>query len=226
MTLTRTTYALRVPSAGVLAPACVLACALAGAEEPRTYSTPGTEATPIFSDNFDRDELGGAWRTTGEGARIEEGALVVEGLHNHPVWLTQELPDDIRVEFDAVAEGEEGDIKVEIAGDGVSFAKRASYTATGYVVIFGGWNNTINAIARRNEHGDDRKTTGQPKVEADRRYHFTLIRQHGILRWELDGQEVLVYEDEAPLVGPGQRHFAFNNWESRVRFDNLRIFAL
>jgi len=207
-------------------PMALVALGLACAEEPRTYSTPGAGATPIFSENFDSGSLSEAWRTTGEGARVEGGALVVEGLHNHPVWLTLELPDDVRIEFDAVAEGEEGDIKVEVAGDGVSFAKSASYTATGYVVIFGGWNNEINAIARRNEHGDDRRTKNEPKVEADRRYHFTLTRQHGVLRWELDGQEILIYEDETPLVGPGQRHFAFNNWESRVRFDNLVVYAL
>lgn len=207
-------------------PRALVVLGLACAEEPRTYSTPGAEATPIFSENFDSGSLGEAWRTTGEGARVEGGALVVEGLHNHPVWLTRELPDDVRIEFDATAEGEEGDIKVELAGDGVSFAKSASYTATGYVVIFGGWNNELNAIARRDEHGDDRKTKTEPKVEADRRYHFTLTRENGVLRWELDGQEVLVFEDEAPLRGPGQRHFAFNNWESRVRFDNLVIYAL
>ncbi len=209
------------------APALMLFFAgLACAEEPRTYSTPGAGAAPIFSDNFDGERLSDNWRVTGAGAKIDSGALVVEGLHNHPVWLATELPDDIRVEFDAIAEGEEGDIKVEIAGDGTSFAKTASYTASGYVVIFGGWNNTINAIARRDEHGRDRRTTSKPKVEADRRYHFTLIRQHGALRWELDGQEVLAFEDKAPLVGAGHNHFAFNNWESRVRFDNLVIYAL
>ncbi|HFE45682.1 MAG TPA: hypothetical protein ENJ18_09350 [Nannocystis exedens] len=200
------------------APAC--------AEEPRTYSTPGAEATPIFSENFDGDALSDNWRITGKGAQVDSGTLLVEGLHNHPVWLNVELPDDVRIEFDAIAEGEEGDIKVEVAGDGTSFAKTASYTASGYVVIFGGWNNTINAIARRDEHGRDRKTKGKPKVEANRRYHFTLIHQHDTLRWELDGQEVLVFEDPAPLVGAGHRYFAFNNWESRVRFDNLIIYAL
>jgi len=215
------------PSTSLLAALCALVCAgSACAEEPRKYSTPGAGATPIFSDNFDGDTLHESWKITGDGARVDAGSLLVEGLHNHPVWLTLELPDDVRIEFDAIAEGEEGDIKVELAGDGVSFAKTASYIASGYVVIFGGWNNTINAIARKNEHGRDRRTSAEPKVEANRTYHFTLIRQGGALRWELDGQEVLVYEDNAPLVGVGQRHFAFNNWESRVRFDNLVVYAL
>jgi hypothetical protein len=206
-----------------------LALALAAsacAEEPRTYSTPGAEATPIFRDDFDRADLGERWRTTGPGWALEGGELVVEGLHNHPVWLTLALPDDVRIEFDAIAESEEGDVKVELAGDGESFARSTNYVASGYVVIFGGWNNEINAIARRNEHGRDRKTTAKPNVEPGRRYRFALIRQQGVLRWELDGRELLSFEDDAPLVGPGHEHFAFNDWEARVRFDNLVIYAL
>ena len=35
-----------------------LLVASACAEEPRTYSTPGAEATPIFRDDFDRADLG------------------------------------------------------------------------------------------------------------------------------------------------------------------------
>jgi hypothetical protein len=32
--------------------------------------------------------------------------------------------------------------------------------------------------------------------------------------------------DDAPLRGAGHDHFAFNNWEAPVFFDNLRITAL
>ncbi|MEZ4381751.1 MAG: hypothetical protein R3A79_10395 [Nannocystaceae bacterium] len=207
--------------------ALALALALAAcAEEPRTYSTPGAEATPIFRDDFDRADLGERWRTTGPGWSLRGGELVVEGLHNHPVWLTLALPADVRIEFDAIAESEEGDVKVELAGDGESFAQSMNYVASGYVVIFGGWNNEINAIARRNEHGRDRKTATKPKVEAGRRYRVAVSRQDGVLRWEVDGREVLSFEDDAPLVGPGHEHFAFNNWEAPVRFDNLVIYAL
>jgi hypothetical protein len=33
-------------------------------------------------------------------------------------------------------------------------------------------------------------------------------------------------DDPAPLQGPGHRYFGFNNWQTPVRFDNLRIRAL
>lgn len=202
-----------------------LALLLACEEVPRTYSSAGP-ARLIFADDFSGPALSPSWLTTGPGARVEGGELRVQGLRNHPVWLTAPLPDDVRIEFDARAATDEGDIKVELAGDGRSYARAASYVATGYVVIFGGWNNSLSAIARRDEHGGDRKTSEALKVEPGRRYHITLIRQGGLLRWEIDSQEVLTYDDPEPLAGPTHAHFAFGGWEAEVAFDNLAIYAL
>jgi len=201
-----------------------LACDLF-TEVPRTYSS-ASNATAIFRDDFAGPELGPAWRSTGPGAAIVDGALVVENLHNHPLWLATPLPDDVRIEFDAIAHSDEGDIKVELAGDGKSFARAASYKATGYVMIFGGWNNATNALVRRDEHGNDKRSVTAPKVEPGRRYHVVLTRSDGALTWAVDGQELLRYDDPDPLVGPGQQHFAFGGWEARVSFDNLVISAL
>jgi len=207
----------------------LLALLLAGCgaftEVPRTYSSAGNR-TVVFADDFAAPQLGPLWHPSGPGARVVDGVLEVENLRNHPVWLTLPLPDDLRIEFDARAFTDDGDIKVEFAGDGKSFARTASYTASGYVVIFGGWQNTLNAIVRRDEHGGDRKTAQNPKVEPNRRYHFVITRRDGAVRWELDGEELLTYDDPDPLVGPGQQHFAFGGWEARVQFDNLVIQAL
>jgi hypothetical protein len=205
-------------------PGCL---ALAGCEElPRTYSTRAEDGVVLFRDDFERDVLGPEWSPTGPGATLDNGVLKLEDLHNHPVWLTRSLPDDVRIELDAWSTTEEGDIKVELCGDGKSAATSMNYVATGYVVIFGGWNNTLNAIVRRNEHGRDRETTTEPKVEPGRRYHFSITRSGGELRWEIDGREVLAYEDEAPLRGEGHDHFAFGGWEAQTHFDNLVIEAL
>lgn len=211
-------------------PASILVAALllpACEEQPRTYSTASGDAQLLFQDDFDRAELGPSWTITGPGAKLEDGALELADLHNHPVWLSMALPADVRVEFDAWAGTEEGDIKVELAGDGRSYAQTASYTATGYVFILGGWNNALDVIARRDEHGEDRVAVNrEPKLEPDRRYHVTVTRRGGELRLELDGRPIAEMIDDAPLTGPGQAHFAFNNWESPTRFDNLVIYAL
>ena len=216
MVATRTTFA-----------GLALLLGVAGCTEvPRKYSTRAADGEVIFKDDFNRDGLGPSWQPTGDGAVIEDGVLVTRGLRNHPLWLDLPLPNDVRIEFDAWAGSEEGDLKVELFGDGTSYATSDNYTASGYVAIFGGWNNTMNALVRKNEHGRDRETASEPKVEPDRRYHVVLIRSADELHWELDGTEVLSYQDPQPLRGPGNDRFAFSGWEAEAHFDNLVIEAL
>jgi hypothetical protein len=200
---------------------------LCGCEElPRTYSTRGNTGTEIFRDDFERTELGPSWHATGEGARIEHGVLKLADLRNHPLWLDVTLPDAVRIDVDAWAATEEGDVKIELAGDGISSAKSMNYVASGYVFVFGGWNNTLNVIARRNEHGRDRATATEPVAEAGRRYHFTITRSGGEILWEVDGRQLLDFDDPNPLRGPGHDRLALSGWEAETHFDNLVIEAL
>lgn len=200
----------------------------AGCQEvPRTYSTNAGVGQVVFRDNFDGDALSDAWNAThADGVTIDNGVLKLGDIKNRPVWLKQALPDDVRIEFDAWATTEEGDIKIELAGDGQSVAHSLNYVATGYVVIFGGWNNSLNAICRQREHGRGRQTVAEPHVVPGQRYHFAITRSAGELRWELDGTEILVFEDSQPLRGEGHNHFAFSGWEAQTHFDNLVIEAL
>ena len=54
--------------------------------------------------------------------------------------------------------------------------------------ILGGWHNTISAIARMNEHGADRKTRKDFKVEKGKKYHFRIERRGGHIDWQVDGK--------------------------------------
>ncbi|MCA9713911.1 MAG: hypothetical protein KC468_04360 [Myxococcales bacterium] len=210
----------------VLVAALASAGASACEEVPRTFSSADASSEAMFVDHFSREALGPDWRATGDGATLEAGALVVEGVQNHPVWLTRPLPDDVRIDFDTWTDSDEGDIKFELAGDGASAATSMNYVASGYVVIFGGWNNSLSGVFRKQEHGNAKQVSDRVAVEPGRRYHVTLTRIGPTIRFELDAQEVVTYEDPRPLHGEGQRHFAFSGWESRVHFDNLEIRAL
>ena len=206
------------------APGCALrayaaACLLLAACTPQ--GDPGIGAG--FSDDFERTQLGNAYKKTGGNWRIENGELHVKGAKNHPLWLLRTLPRDVRVEFDVRSESAEGDIKIEIFGDGASHAEGDRYTATSYVIIFGGWNNSLNVLARMDEHGDDRVVGKPRKVEPGRTYRFRIERIGGILTVRVDEDILLEMDDSEALGGRGHDHFGFNNWQSDLWFDNLKV---
>jgi farnesoic acid O-methyltransferase len=186
-----------------------------------------------YRDDFERAELGPAWRSTAAAGvyAIQAGALRASGAHNHPLWLAQPIPQEAVIELDCWSASAAGDIKVEAWGDGRSFeagAPGAAYVSSGYVFIFGGWGNTRSEIARGNEHGADVVAKSQPRVEVNRRYHFKIVRRGGRLDWFIDdlGQPFLSYDDPHPLLGSDHAHFGFDDWESELHFDNLSIAPL
>ena len=192
---------------------------------------PSTGGELVFSDDFERAEIGNGYRqgAADQGHRagvwkITDGRLAGEKIHNAALWLRTALPEKVRVEFDARAETDTGDVKCEIFGDGLTHQ-------SGYIVIMGGWHNTTNCIARQDEHGEDRKndlrcprpgnktTCMEPAVD----YHWVVERTDDTVRWYVDGALMLTFRDGHPLAGA---HFAFNNWEAKVSFDNLAIYDL
>ena len=175
------------------------------------------------SDDFQRAELGDAWLATGGSWRIDNGELVIDHAYNHPLWLRKPIPEDAIIELDCWSNDAVGDLKVEAWGDGKSFATTASYTATSYVFIFGGWYNQISAIARMNEHGADRRPRMDVRVEKGKRYHWRIARKGGHLDWQIDGKPFLTFDDPRPLDGRGHSYFGFNDWEAELHFDNLKI---
>jgi hypothetical protein len=210
-------------------------------------SVPPATVTLPYQDDFSQSSTvsqnywssGGLWRTV-------NGELLSPGVKNNPLWLRASLPQDVAVEFDVRSMSPEGDIKCEIFGDGVDHA-------SGYVLIHGGWNNSISIIARLDEHapalgvlqaeaakrGGDLVSSGvyhagtrvrveaNPyKVEVGRTYHWRIERRGRVLSWFIDGQLFMSFDDPFPLAGKGHDRFGFSSWESQLYFDNLRVTPL
>ena len=180
--------------------------------------------TSEFVDTFERQNLGANYYDTGGNYRIEAGKLRVQGAYNHPLWLRRPLPRNAVIEFDVSSKSASGDIKVEAWGDGKTYATtKGAYLASSYVFILGGWGNRISALCRLDEHGNDRKERKDLRVERNRTYHFEIRREGNVVSWKVDGKPFLSYQDDAPLEGERHASFGFNNWESELYFDNLKI---
>ena len=182
--------------------------------------------TDRWSDDFERDDIGGDYLRTADVYDIEDGWLHVENAYNRPMWLRKKLPQNATIEFTVRSESPAGDIKVEAWGDGKSYdPDKGSYAATGYVFVFGGWNNSKSIIARMDEHGDDVASRTRPQVEKGKQYRFRIVRQGQRIDWFIDDMTTpfLSLEDPKPLTGPDHSYFGFNDWEASLWFDDLVV---
>ncbi len=200
------------------------ALALTSCHTREVGGTGGEIGALVFSDDFERAEIGDAWtRGSGEAGTgqwaIKDGWVTGSMLKNDPLWLATPLPRKVRIEFDAKALTATGDLKVEVFGDGENHA-------SGYILIFGGWNNTLDVIARLDEHGDDRLTRTSQKVVPNQVYKMAVERSGSAIKWFVDGELFMTYPDDEPLVGPSNAQFAFSNWLAGVAFDNVKVYRL
>ena len=178
-----------------------------------------TTLSAPFQDDFARKDLGPQWVKRGGSWRILDDALSTSGDHNIPLWLDVPLPTNVRVEVSVMSRAPQFDAKLEIFGDGVRHE-------SGYIVILGGWNNTITTIARLNEHERTRVEVRRP-WEPNRKYRWKVERTNGKdVVLSVDDVEIVRYVDTDPLVGRRNNRLAFTSWESDVRYDDLVITPL
>lgn len=194
--------------------------------------------TEAFTDNFDRTELGADWLSTSYGAyAIRGGRVCTQKPRNHPLWLKKRLPANARVEFDATPLSPDGDVKVELFGDGCAFdVDGKNYMATAYVAVLGAHKNSEHWLARMDEHGPEAKQTpllagtgsiANGKLVPNQTYHFELARTDGrTVSFKVDGTLVHEMVDDKPLAGNGHDHFALNGWDAAVCFDKVTITPL
>lgn len=209
-------------------------------------SVPDAPLSLPFQTDFSSPDVLKGFFSTGGMWRIEGGELLSPGVKNNPLWLGAKLPNDVAVEFDVRSMSPEGDIKVEIFGDG-------SDHGSGYVLIHGGWNNSLSIIARLDEHGAplsalqaeaQRRGKGlvesgvfkmntRMRVEANpypvqpgKQYHWRIERRGGLITWFIDGREFMRFDDPLPLTGEKHNRLGFSSWEAQLFFDNLTVTAL
>ncbi len=191
------------------------------------FSNPASIESNYFSS-------GGFWRTV-------QGELLSPGVKNNPVWLGAVLPDDVVFELDVRCMSPEGDIRVELFGNGVD-------PSSGYVFVHGGWNNSASVVARLDlnappiealrqkarEHGKSeaevftsttrvRWMANLHPVQPGRPYHWRIESDGNRLRWFVDGQLAVELEDPVPLRGRGHDRVGLSGWESQLYFDNLSV---
>ncbi|MDP2340525.1 MAG: hypothetical protein Q8O67_06190 [Deltaproteobacteria bacterium] len=179
----------------------------------------GEQVPHAVADDFADPAIKARYHHQGGSWRVVDGALTTLGDHNLPLWLEAPLSKNVRIEFTSTSASPEVDMKVEVFGDGIRHE-------SGYIVIVGGWKNTVTAIARLDEHEKGRASR-RTRWEQGKTCRWTIQRTDGrTLELFLDGERQLRYEDPDPLYGERNNRFAFSGWESEVTFDDLVITPL
>jgi len=194
-------------------------------EKPAKYAkvppaTTETEAL-LFSDRFDRKELGEDWHLYRGQAAIKDDALFVKGpagISIRPPGDTRKLGPNLRVEYDAVSD-DPGDLSlllnVCIGGD----ANDQHCVSTGY---FFGIASEGNKLCKILAFGKELARSETPGLKPGRKYHVTVEKSNGLMRILIDGKE-MVRADNQELVGAGS--LGFYVWNTGT-FDNLEVYRL
>lgn len=223
----------RLGIASRLARCALLLAAGCGAAQ-RQYPSSSRQA-PLLREDFAGPDLDPRWRdrtgpadtlTKVQPALIRKGRLHLQDRFNHPVWLKTPLPRRFVLHIDLWPLSAQGDAKIEIAGDGHSYGGQGDYRASGYVLIFGGWNGSRHLIARQDEHGDDVRSRPAGGIDQGRRYHVRIERRDASIRWFVDDRLLLQLRDDQPLHGPENRYLGLSAYRAPVAFDALRIYPL
>ena len=177
----------------------------------------------IFSDDFNRAELGDKYTVQGGDWKIENGEVVSSKAENRNLVLSGiELPQNGVVELTMWSESKAVDVKFNLWGDG-----KIHDHGDGYSFILGGWSNRISVISKLHEHEKNRSQDKKTKWKKGEKYKVTVARKDSKIKWLVNGKLYLEYVDSSPLkVGEGFNRLSFGNWRSQVHFDDLKIYKL
>jgi hypothetical protein len=168
-----------------------------------------------FSDDFERDELGDAWKVVRGRWTVENGWLVSGG---GILVSGKSFPGLQRVEFRATTNLRAGtqcsDISpfIHASEEGIR---------SGYFLQFGGQNNTRNTLRRLGS-----------VVREDRAHKIVPGKVHALaaefdgrrVRLSVDGSIVMEYEERDPLLGKGHDRAGFYLF-TPARIDDVKVYT-
>ena len=167
-----------------------------------------------WTDDFERAELGADWKILNGSWSVKEGQLVTAG---GAILSARKFPGMQRVEFQATVTPNPGmsDLSPFIqCGPGGH--------SSGYLLQFGGNNNTQNSIQRK---GSVLAKNSDVLIEAGKVYNVVAEFDGSTVRLKVDGRTVIQHADPQPLVGPANEQFGLYVHAGTVKIDQIKVFT-
>lgn len=190
----------------------------------------------IFSDDFDRAELGEDWQIVEGTWDIEEGELVGSGTlvsskgfpGSHPIGF-------LRMEFKARTDVRPFILMPGLPPPTVSVSDISSFIhaqppeavstiwRSGYFFQFGGHINTRNRIRRA---GNELVVDANPEnmIVPDQPHHVIVENDQGTLRMFVDGKKIFEHQEPASIMGDGFDRVGFYFY-TQARVEQVRVYV-
>lgn len=175
---------------------------------------PGENWVQVFSDDFERSEVGPSYGVSSGRWGLAYGALRGEGSGFVNIDVLQHFGGEVRVELDAVVP--RASAKREIA---VFLCRDTAEVQDGYY-LGAGADYRVAAIDR---NGIEVAVALMSQIEPDRPYHVTIQRRRDLLEMSIDGTTVVRYQDPIPLNPAEHGRVRIGTYDGILRVDNLRI---
>ena len=176
---------------------------------------PARQWTLVFSDDFERAELGENWRALNGDWHIEAGKLVASGGYGEIV-INKSFPGYQRIEFEAMTRAERPcDLSPIIQSGGRGYSG-------GYLLQFGGCGNVVNRILRGAEVLED--SSADRFIQAGKVHKIAAELDGDTVRLTVDGSTIVEGREAAPLLG--ERHEMAGLYiYCNATVDNVRVYT-
>ncbi len=171
--------------------------------------------TLVFSDDFEREELGENWKVLHGDWHIEAGKLVTSGGYGE-IAINKRFPGCHRIEFEAMTRAERPcDFSPVIQSAGAGFEG-------GYLLQFGGGGNTVNRILRGDDVLEDR--SADRFIQAGEVHKVAAEFDGDAVRLTVDGSIIVEGHEAAPLLGEGHDMVGLYIY-CDATVDNVRVYT-
>ncbi|MCC6483270.1 MAG: hypothetical protein IT209_00355 [Armatimonadetes bacterium] len=168
----------------------------------------------VWSDDFQRDEVGLEWKAVNGEISIENGRLHLTGSGVFAI-IDRGFKPDVRLEFDAEADPRYPPVDLSA---GLAASSEYGYR---YLLAFGGQNNRVNQIV-----GPGFSVVDQhPKVliRQGETYHISATKEGRELTLRVNGKVLVHATVRDPLGGPGFDRAGIVTWAG-LYADNVRVY--
>ena len=195
----------------------------------------------VFTDEFEREQVGDDWTTVDGKWRIKDGALRGSGtlLSARGFPASDQPPGYQRIEFKAATDvqplaflqtgADESDVRVSDLSSIIhakapeDIGENENAFGTGYFFQFGGFWNSRHRIVKA---GDQLVADEEPtvKIQPDKMHHIIAENDKGHVRFFVDGELILEYDERMSLLGSSQNHVGFYFYTA-AKVDEVKVYV-